>query len=95
MMTLAFKSDAPWNESAFKNERFDSLLAQARAEVDDAKVHEMNCEMQKLIKEGAGTLISAHRAYIDAKASNVKGLPRVPLAAFGGWEFPEFVWIDV
>ena len=94
MMTLAYKSDAPWNESAWKNERFDELLKGARAELDAGKRHEMNCEMQKLCSEGAGTLISAHRAYVDAKATNVKGFPRVPLAAFGGMEWPEYIWID-
>lgn len=94
MMTLAYKGDAPWNESAWKNDRFDSLLGQARAELDPKKRYDMNCEMQKLISDGAGTLISTHRAYIDAKASNVKGFPRVPIAAFGGMEWPEFIWID-
>ena len=34
MMTLAYKSDAPWNESAWKNERFDQLLLMARSELD-------------------------------------------------------------
>ncbi len=94
MMTLAYKGDAPWNESAWKNDRFDSLLGQARAELDPKKRYDMNCEMQKLISDGAGTLIATHRAYIDAKASNVKGFPRVPIAAFGGMEWPEFIWID-
>ncbi len=94
MMTLAYKSDAPWNESAWKSERFDSLLAGARAELDPKKRYEMNCEMQKLISAGAGTLVSTHRAYVDAKASNVKGFPRVPIAAFGGMEWPEWIWID-
>ena len=94
MMTLAYKSDAPWNESAWKNERFDQLLAMARAELDAEKRYEMNCEMQGLISAEAGTLVSTHRAYVDAKASNLKGFPRVPLAAFGGMEWPEFVWLD-
>lgn len=94
MMTLAYKSDAPWNESAWKNERFDQLLGMARAELDPAKRYEMNCEMQKLISAGAGTLISSHRAYVDGKSTKVKGFPRVPLAAFGGMEWPEFIWLD-
>ena len=94
MMTLAYKSDAPWNESAWKNERFDSLLSQARAELDPAKRYEMNCEMQKLCAAHSSTLIASHRAYIDAKATNVKGFPRVPIAAFGGMEWPEFIWVD-
>ena len=94
MMTLAYKSDAPWNESAWKNERFDQLLLEARAELDPAKRLEMNCELQKLCAEGCSTLIATHRAYIDAVASNLKGFPRVPLAAFGGMEWPEYIWVD-
>ncbi|MEM7425129.1 MAG: ABC transporter substrate-binding protein [Pseudomonadota bacterium] len=94
MMTLAYKSDATWNESAWKNERFDQVLHQARGELDPAKRYEMNCELQKLISDEAGTLISTHRAYIDAKAKNLKGFPRVPIAAFGGMEWPEFIWLD-
>lgn len=94
MMTLAYKSDAPWNESAWKNERFDKLLLEARGELDAAKRYEMNCELQQLISDYAGTLISTHRAYIDAKAKNLKGFPRVPIAAFGGMEWPEFIWLD-
>ena len=94
MMTLAYKSDAPWNETHWKNERFDQLLAMARAELDAGKREEMNCEAQKLCSEGAGSLIPTHKAYVDAKAKNVKGFPRVPIAAFGGMEWPEFIWKD-
>ncbi len=94
MMTLRMKSDAPWNDSAFKNERFDQLLAMARAELDDKKRYEMNCEMQKLAADGSGNIIPVHRAYTDGISSKVKGLPRVPIGAMGGVEWPEFVWLD-
>ena len=66
----------------------------ARAELDPAKRHEMNCEAQKLCAEGSGSLIATHRAYVDAKSPKVKGFPRVPIAAFGGMEWPEFIWLD-
>ena len=94
MMTLAYKSDAPWNESAWKDESFDKILAEARGELDPAKRYQMNCELQQKISDGAGTLVATHRAYVDAKKKNVKGLPKVPIAAFGGMEWPEYVWID-
>ena len=94
MMTLAYKSDAPWNESAWKEPKLDKLLADMKAELDPAKRYEMNCAAQKLISDGSGTLIATHRGYIDAKASNVKGFPKVPIGTFGGVEFPEHVWID-
>lgn len=94
MMTLAYKSDAPWNESGWGDDRFDKLLALARAELDPAKRLEMNCEMQKICAAKSGTLIATHRAFIDGKASKVKGLPKVPVASLGGQEWPEHVWID-
>lgn len=94
MMTIAMKSDAPWNESKWKNERFDQLLLGARAELDPAKRYEMNCEMQKLASDEAGVLISTHSAYVDAKVANLKGFPRVPLGPFGAMEFPEYAWLD-
>ena len=34
LFSLFFKSDSPWNESAWKNEKFDQLLLAARAESD-------------------------------------------------------------
>ena len=94
MMTLAYKSDAPWNESQWKNERFDQLLAMARAELDPDKRAEMNCEAQRLCTENSGSLIPVHRAYVDAKSPKLKGFPRVPLESFGGMEWPEFIWLD-
>ena len=94
IMTLAYKSDAPWNESAWKNEKFDKLLAASRAELDPAKRQQIDCEAQKLISDEAGTMIATHRAYVDALSSKLKGIPKVPVAAFGGLEFPEYIWID-
>ena len=94
MMTIAYQSDAPWNESHWKNEHFDNLLKTARAELDPAKRYEMNCEMQKLVSDEAGTLIPTHNAYSDAIVSSLKGLPRVPLGPFGAMEWPEFAWLD-
>ena len=94
MMTIAYQSDAPWNESHWKNEHFDKLLKGARAELDPAKRYEMNCEMQKLVSDEAGTLIPTHNAYQDAISSKLKGLPRCPLGPFGAMEWPEFAWLD-
>lgn len=94
MMTLAYKSDAPWNESAWKDESFDKILLEARGELDPAKRYEMNCSLQQKISDGAGTLVATHRAYVDGKQKNIKGFPKVPIAAFGGMEWPEFIWKD-
>ena len=94
MMTLAYKSDAPWNESYWQNDRFDELLVKSRAELDPTRRKAQYCEMQQLIADEAGTPIPAFRNYVDGKSSRVKGEPYVPLNVLGGAEFPEFVWLD-
>ena len=94
MMTLAFKSDAAWNESYWKNEQFDELLVGARGVTDPAKRKQMYCDMQTLIHEEGGTILPSHRNYVDAAATNVKGRTYVPLNNFGGAESPEFLWLD-
>ena len=94
MLTLTNRSDAPWNEAQWKNERFDKLLDMAAGELDDAKRYEMMCEAQTLCATESGSLIPTHAAYMDAKATNLHGFPKVPIAAFGGMEWPEFIWMD-
>ena len=94
MMTLAYKSDAPWNETMWKSERFDQLLSMGRAELDPAKRYEINCEAQKLCSDESGSLIATHSAYVDGVSSKLKGLRRVPVESLGGMEFPEFAWLD-
>ena len=94
MLSLVWHSGASWNETAWKNERFDRLLVETRSELDRGKRHEMYCEMQRMLNEKDGHLIPAHRNYLDAKHKAVKGLTAVPLSNAGGVEWPESVWID-
>ena len=94
MMGLMYHSDANWNETMWKDERFDKLMVDVRGVTDPGLREEMYCEMQTMIHNDAGTVLSLHRNYVDAIKSEVKGLPRVPLAAVGGCEWPEFVWLD-
>ncbi len=57
LLTLFFKSDAPWNESAWKEPKFDTLLLQARGETDEAKRKQMYGEMQSMISNDAPALV--------------------------------------
>ena len=94
MMGIAYKSTAAWNETFWKNERFDQLHDMATAELDPAKKYEMLCEMQQLISDHSGSLTPVTGSYVDAKATAVKGIPRVPIGTFGGVEWPEYTWLD-
>jgi peptide/nickel transport system substrate-binding protein len=93
MMSLAFAPGAPWNDTAWNNERMGELLLASRAVKDPVKRKEMYCEMQTLIHNESGIVIPAHNNYVDGISDKVKGMPRVPLESLGGCEWPEFAWL--
>ncbi len=73
MLAAAYAPDAPWNESHYRNPKFASLLATARAEVDEAKRRPAIWEMQALLREDAVTVIPAFRDWVDAHDVRVGG----------------------
>lgn len=71
MFTLAYKEDAAWNESRWKNPRFNELLLQAKSELDDAKRAEMYHEMSLLMRDDGGTIIPFFNNFVFARGKNV------------------------
>ncbi|QBY55846.1 ABC transporter substrate-binding protein [Cupriavidus oxalaticus] len=94
ILTQFFKSDAPWNESRWKNPKFDQLLLAARAETDNGKRSQMYADMQAMIHEDAGIGIPLFLASIDAHTTKLKGLSPIPLGGLMGYSFAEHVWLD-
>ncbi|MEM5430382.1 ABC transporter substrate-binding protein [Cupriavidus oxalaticus] len=94
ILTQFFKSDAPWNESRWKNPQFDQLLLAARAETDFAKRKQMYADMQTMIHAEAGIGIPLFLASVDAHSSKLKGLSPIPLGGLMGYSFAEHVWLD-
>ena len=92
MLSLAFKSDAPWNETYHQDSEFDRILVEARGVTDPNKRKEMYATLQEKIHNDNGSIIPLHRNYIDAVGSHVKGLTYVPLNNFGGSEAAPFLW---
>jgi peptide/nickel transport system substrate-binding protein len=94
LLTQFFKSDAAWNESRWKSEKFDQLLVAARAETDLAKRKQMYADMQTLIHTEAGIGIPLFLASIDGHTTKLKGLSPIPLGGLMGYNFAENVWLD-
>lgn len=94
LLTSFFKSDAPWNEAAWKNEKFDQLLVAARGETDLAKRTKMYADMQVMIHEEGGIGIPMFFSNIDGHKKSLKGLTPVPLGGMMGYGFAEHVWLD-
>jgi len=82
MFTLAYKDDAPWNESHWQNKRFNDLLLMAKAELDDTRRAEQYREMCVLASEDGGTVIPFFANFVYARNKKVQHGPS--LAA--SWE---------
>jgi peptide/nickel transport system substrate-binding protein len=93
-LTLFFKSDAPWNEAAWKNEKFDQLLVAARGETDAAKRAQMYADMQVMVNNEGGIGIPMFLSSLDGHNKKLKGLSPVPLGGMMGSNFAENVWLE-
>lgn len=89
-----FKSDAPWNESGWKNEKFDQLLVAARAETDEAKRKQLYGDMQVLVHEKCGIGLPVFINIIDAYDDRIKGYGSIPIGGLMGYSFADYVWYE-
>ena len=94
MLTLAFTSNAAWNEARWKSARFDELLALGRASLDPLKRKDIYCEAQTLIRDTGGVAIPCFIDYLDAMSERVKGFLPVPLGPLGASQWPRSVWLE-
>ena len=65
-MTIQFSDESNWNDTHFKHERFNKLLREARAELDENKRREMYSECQRIIRDEGGQILHMFRDNLDA-----------------------------
>ncbi|MBV9524054.1 MAG: ABC transporter substrate-binding protein [Alphaproteobacteria bacterium] len=94
MLTVVYKSDAPWNESFWKRPDFDKLLVEARAELDQAKRKEMYRELETMVHDDSGNIIPMFNNTIDAGSTKVKGFVPTPTLQMSGYRATEKVWLE-
>jgi peptide/nickel transport system substrate-binding protein len=94
MLSTAYKSDAKWNDTHWRDPKFDALLLQARAMLDDTKRRELYREMQLMVSDDGGAMIPLFADYIDATSSKLQGATPHPLFNFMGGRLAEHVWLE-
>jgi len=92
VFSLFYKSDAPWNETGWKNPRFDKLLLAARGETNDALRREIYGEMQAIVHGQCGSIIPVFVSLIDGHDRRLGGMTSAPMGGLMGYQFAEFVW---
>ena len=94
LFSLLYASNAAWNESQYKSDKFDSMLVEARGALDEDKRKALYWEMQEMVANQAGTIIPAYISNVDAISTSVKGLEANPLGGQMGYAFAEYVWLE-
>jgi peptide/nickel transport system substrate-binding protein len=94
LLTQFFKSDAQWNESRWKSEKFDQVLLAARAETDFGKRKQLYADLQTMIHQDAGIGIPLFLTSLDGHSAKLKGLSPIPVGGLMGYNFAENVWLD-
>lgn len=65
-MSVSLADGATWNDTNWKNARFNELLTAARAETDDKKRAEMYAECQQLVHDDGGQIVLMFNNYVGA-----------------------------
>jgi peptide/nickel transport system substrate-binding protein len=94
MLTVAYKSDAAWNDTHWKVPHFDELLASAKAETDEAKRKQAIWDMQAMLHEDGGALIPVFQDWLEAHSSKVKGHTPHSMFDNDNGRLGEKAWID-
>ncbi len=77
-----YASDASWNDTYWKHDKFNELLVQARAELDTGKRRELYVEMQRIVNEEGGVCLPLFQS--DVMAANDK--LHMPEVVGANWE---------
>ena len=90
MFTQGYSATSNWNETYWKNDRFNQLLVAARAEPNDSLRREMYYEMQSICRDDCGSVIHVFANHISAFTDKVG----VPETVAGNWEFDGYKLIE-
>jgi len=93
MFSQVYAADAPWNDTHWKNDTFNKLLVEARAEVDDAKRAQMYGEMQMILRDDGGVVVPVYANYVFARNAKVARGEKIGASwELDGWKCIERWW---
>lgn len=72
MFSTAYAEDATWNDTFWKHKRFNKLLKEARAELDDTKRRELYVECQRIVRDEGAVVIPVFANNIEAASQKLR-----------------------
>ncbi len=92
MFSVAYSDGAPWNDTLWKNDRFNKLLISARAELDKDKRGKLYGEMQEICRNDSGTIVPMFNQMVEASSDKLAHGPISGHMALDGMRTPERWW---
>ena len=77
-----YAADAAWNDTFWKHDKFNELLVQGRAELDETKRREIYVDMQRIVNGEGGVVIPLFQSDVLAHSDKV----HVPEVIGNNWE---------
>lgn len=71
MFSTAYSDGANWNDTFWKHDRFNKLLLEARAELDETRRRDMYVEMQTILHNEGGVIVPMFANYVFARSKKV------------------------
>lgn len=72
IFTQAYAAGGDWNDTHWKNEKFNTLMVEARGELDEAKRAAMYRDMQLLVRDEGGNVIPAFANDVFATRNTIR-----------------------
>lgn len=94
VLTLLYAEDAPWNDSHWKHKRFNTLLKQARTELNNDKRKGMYTEIQHIISDEGGVILPMMASTVEAASIKLKYENYTSIWEFDGLKLPEKWWFE-
>ena len=92
MFSTAYAEDAAWNDMLWKHDKFNKLLKEARAQLDEKKRREMYVEMQRIVSDEGGVVIPVFAADLAAASDKLRFENVASDWELDGFRAPERWW---
>jgi peptide/nickel transport system substrate-binding protein len=92
VFSTTYADDAAWNDTFWKHERFNKLLLEARAELDESKRRIMYAEMQKILSDDGGVVIPVFVNYLMLASKKLEHDQVAPSFEWDSYRISERWW---
>jgi peptide/nickel transport system substrate-binding protein len=93
MYTVAYHSEADWNDTRWKNPEFDAMMLEARAELDNTRRKEIYTSMGLMMRDEGGLILPMFNDFIDASTTKLEGQLIDPAGANSNAQIQHRTWL--